>query len=164
MSTIHPGGKNAAGLPTATVPDRDTDAVQVIPEEWLDEATQIPISDAEREFVPVLWTVEHELADDPEILAGRRPGRGEVWQIAVMYVSSDGRERVDKSFPARVIESTRGVLVSPERLDGRVGVDGEVVTPARRPVTHQIARALEELHGISDVDVEEDSGVSGGDA
>lgn len=135
-------------LPAATVPDTGSDAVQVIPEEWLAEATDLPLGDGEQEFLPVLWTVEHELADDPDVLAGEAAGRGEVWQIAVLYVSRDGRMRVDKTFPARVIESGRGVLVSPERLYSRVGVDGDITTAARRPVTHQIARGLDELHGI----------------
>lgn len=149
MSTINPTGLNADAPTPAVLPDDGTDAADIIPADWLDAALSVPVADNEDAFLPVLFTVERELTDDVDVLSGDKPGRGEVWQIAVLYVSPDGRRRVDETFPARVVDAgERGTLVTPQRLYDAVGVDGDVTEGVRRRVTPQIADALASLHDI----------------
>lgn len=149
MSTIHPSELNDDAPAPAVLPDDGTDAADIIPEDWLDAAMHVPVDDTEEAFLPVLWTVEAELAS-ADVLAGDKPGRGEVWQIAVMFVSRDGRRRVDETFPARVVDAgDRGTLITPQRLYDRVAVDGDVTAGVRRRVTPRIAEALAALHDIT---------------
>lgn len=148
MSTIHPSGLNDDAPTPVVMPDDGTDAADTIPQDWLDAALTPPVGNDEEAFLPVLWTAEAELAS-AEVLAGDKPGRGEVWQIAVMYVSRDGRRRVDETFPARVVDAgDRGTLITPQRLYDRVAVDGDVTAGVRRRVTPRIAEALAALHDI----------------
>ena len=117
----------------------------ILPEKWLADAIHPGIADGEEEFLPVLYRLERELAD-ARVLAGHQQGRPEDLRIRVLYVSRDGRRRVDDSFQARVRETGDGVLVEPRRLLAAIGVDGETTVPREAPVSDSTVQALRELH------------------
>lgn len=120
----------------------------IIPRGWFEDARRPPIDDGEEEFLPVLYRIERELADG-DVLAGRDPGRPESIRVHVLYVSRDGRRRVDDDFQARVVETGDGTVVEPRGFLGRIGVDGDVTEPREEPVSPRIRAALATLHGCT---------------
>ncbi|MUV59965.1 hypothetical protein [Halobacterium sp. CBA1126] len=149
MSTESPQtqDRNASPLHRETNP-------QQLPQEWLQNAPRATIDDGETEYYATLYTVERTLAQDPDVLAGKRDGRGEQWTVHVLYVRADGARRVSRTYDASVTETSDGLQVTPKGLMASVAVDGEHVTPHSAPVTEEIVDALRELH---DIDVEDDS-------
>lgn len=120
----------------------------ILPAEWLADAIHPGIGEDEEEFLPVLCQLERELAD-VDILAGRNAGRPEDTRIRVLYVSKDGRLRVEESFQARVVETGSGTEVEPRRLLAAIGVDGDVTEPSRAPVDPKVRAGLATLHGVT---------------
>lgn len=114
----------------------------------MQDAPRATIDDGETRYYATLATIERTLAQDPEVLAGRRDGRGETWRVHVLYVRADGARRVSRTYDASVTETADGLQVTPKGLMASIAVDGEHVTPHSAPVTEAIVDALRELHGI----------------
>jgi hypothetical protein len=119
-----------------------------VPETWLDDAPNPTVDEDETRYYAVLHTIEHTVTDDHEVLRGDKPGAPEDWTVHVLYVRADGQRRVSRHLDARVVETTNGLDVTPRGFTASIAVDGDHVTPVARPVTDQIERALNDLHGI----------------
>jgi len=133
--------------------DRETNPQQ-IPEEWLQDAPRATISEGETEYHAVLYTVEHTVTSDEDILAGRKQGRAEEWIIHALYVRADGQRAVEYPYDTRVVETGDGLNVTPRNFEASVAVDGDIVTPHAAPQSQLVVDALDELH---DIDVEADA-------
>jgi len=142
----HAGTDHAARTPPA--PNDETDP-RIIPSAWLTTGHDEPVQDGETRYYPVLYTVERQLASDPDVLAGRKQGRAEEWTVHVLYVRRDGQRRVSRDYDARVTETgTHGVEVTPQRFASSISVDGHQDTPHSAPRTDRIETALVTRHSI----------------
>lgn len=133
---------------TALEPDEETDP-RTIPSEWLATGYNEPIHAGETKYYAVLYTVEHELTNDPDVLAGRMQGRAEEWTIHALYVREDGQRRVSRSYDTHVTETgDGGIEVTPQRFAATIAVDGRQDTPHSAPRTDEIVAALADCHNI----------------
>jgi len=148
MSVHYSNAKEGIDLPT----NGETQA-RIIPNTWAEQGTRPNLDDTETQYYAVRYVVEHELADDPDVLAGRSDGRGETVTLHVQYVRGDAARAIEASFPACVIETGDGVLVEPEDLSAggwpaSLAVDGTQHEIASIERGTETVRALEALHGL----------------
>jgi hypothetical protein len=128
--------------------DGETTA-ELLPDAWVDDRDE-PLAAGETRYYAVMYTVERVLSGDADVLSGREPGRGEEYRIHVLYVRGDASRRVERSYPATVVDDGSGVRVRPKGgIQSSIAVDGSAVTPAAGKRAQLVVEALDELHDVT---------------
>lgn len=150
MTTYATRRKEDSGTRSArTTPSLDEETnPRVIPTTWLADAHDEPVQSGETRYYATLYTVERQLASDPDVLAGHKQGRAEEWTVHILYVRADGQRRVERNYDAHVADIGGSIQVTPRRFTATIAVDGRRDTPHSAPRSEEIVAALADLHDI----------------